>query len=157
MSFGAYLCGIGLAGFAPIIPPNAPRRVSPPAALLFDGSSRDFPLDENGFYQESHPVDQEVSLALCISRGAIASASGVGNKLRTISRVSQSVAEALARAYIRDALASLVSRKAIEVQNVTIDTTVPGRLLYAVTYLNLETARITGNKAANVNGELAYA
>lgn len=157
MPFGAYLCGIGFAGFAPVIPPGAPRRVSPPAALLFDGASRDFPLDENGFYRESHPVDQEVSLALCISRGAIASASSVGNKLRTISRVSQSVAEALARSYIRDALASLVSRKAIEVQNVTIDTTVPGRLLFAVTYLNLETARLTGNKAANVNGELAYA
>ena len=37
----------------------------------FDGASRDFLLDENGFYQQSHPVDQEVDLVLCVSRGPL--------------------------------------------------------------------------------------
>lgn len=157
MSFGAYLAGMGLAGYAPIIPPSAPRIVNPPAALRFDGGSRDFPLDANGFYQESHPVDQEVALVLSISRGAIASDSSVGNKLRTISRVSPRVAETLARSYIREGLAPLVARKSIEIQDVSIDQSVPGRLLFAVTYLNLETARNTGNKPAIISAELAYA
>lgn len=157
MALGDYLAGLGLAGYDPQIPPGAPRNVQPPAALRFDGASRDFPLDANGFYQESHSVDQEVDLVLCVSRGAIASASSVGNKLRTISRVSKSVAEALARTYIREGLAPLVAAKSIQVQDIAIDQSVPGRLLFAVTYLNLELAYVTGNKARTVNAELAYA
>jgi len=157
MTLAAHLAGMGFVGYDPLIPPGAPRQVSPPPALRFDGATRDFPLDANGFYQASHPVDQEVALALCISRGAIASSGSIGNKLRTISRVSQSVAVTLARTYIREGLAAILARKSIELQDVTIDTSVPGRLMFAVTYLNLELAYTTGNKARTVNAELAYA
>ena len=156
MPLGAYLAGLGRLGYDPQIPPSAPRNVRPPAALRFDGQTRDFPLNADGFYEESHPVDQEVALILCVSRGAIASVSSVGNKLRTISRVSRSVAETLARSYIREGLAPLVARKAIEVQDISIDQSVPGRLLFAVTYLNLELAYAAG-KPRTLNAELAYA
>lgn len=157
LGIGWYAAGYGPAGYDPVIPPSAPRNVYPPAALRFDGQTRDFPLNANGFYENSHPVDQEVSLALCVSRGAIASASNVGNKLRTISRVSPTVAETLARTYINEGLAPLVAAKSIQVDNITIDTSVPGRLLFAVTYLNLQLAYTTGNKARTVDAELAYA
>lgn len=157
MGLAAYLAGLGFVGYDPVVPPGAPRRVEPPPALLFDGQTRDFPLDENGFYKASHPVDQEVALALCVSRGAIASVSSVGNRLRTISRVSRNVADTLARTYIREGLADLVAAKSIEIEDVQIDQSVPGRLLFSVTYLNLELAYTTGNLARTLKAELAYA
>lgn len=158
LGIGWYPAGLGPAGYDPVVPPNAPRDVRPPAALLFDGQTRDFPLDANGFYREVHPVDQKVELALCVSRGAIASVPGIGNKLRTIQRVRVAVAETLCRNYIDEALADLLKAKSISVEKITIDTSVPGRLLFAVAYLNLELAFLSENKAfTNVNGELAYA
>lgn len=159
MTLGAgwFPAGYGAAGYDPVIPPGAPRNVRPPAALRFDGQTRDFPLSATGFYEESHPVDQQVALALCVSRGAIASASTIGNKLRTISRVGRNTAETLARTYIREGLAPFIAGKSIEVQDVQVDTSVPGRLLFAVTYLNLEAAYLTGNRARTITAELAYA
>jgi hypothetical protein len=155
---GAFPAGSTPAGYDPVIPAGAPRRVVPPPALKFDGATRDFPLDENGFYQASHPVDQQAALALCVSRGAIASVSSIGNKLRTISRVSPAVAETLAKTYIREGLASLTSAKSIEViQPIQIDLSVPGRLMFAVSYLNLELAYLTENKPRTLTAELAYA
>jgi hypothetical protein len=158
LGVGWYPAGLGPAGYDPVVPPNAPRDVRPPAALMFDGQTRDFPLDDNGFYREVHPVDQRVALALSISRGAIASVPGIGNKLRTIQRVRPNVAETLARNYINEALAELLRAKSIHIEKITIDTGVAGRLLFAVTYLNLELAYLTQNKAfTTVSAELAYA
>lgn len=158
LGIGWFPAGFGPAGYDPVVPPNAPRDVRPPAALLFDGETRDFPLDANGFYREVHPVDQRVALALCISRGAIASVPGIGNKLRTIQRVRRDVAETLARNYINEALAEMLSSKSIRIEKITIDTAVAGRLLFAVTYLNLELAYLTQNKAfSTVSGELSFA
>ena len=90
---GWFPAGIGAAGHDPVIPPGAPRDVYPPAALQFDGQTRNYPLNETGFYEASHPVDQRVALALSISRGAIAAAPNIGNRLRTIRRVRAAVAE----------------------------------------------------------------
>ena len=153
---GWFPAGIGPAGYDPVIPPDAPRDVRPPAALQFDGQTRDFPLNATGFYKESHPVDQRVALALSISRGAIAAAPDVGNKLRTIRRVSPAVAETLAKQYIREALADLTAAKSIRVDQIKIDLSVPGRLMFAVTYLNLELAYLTGNEARTFTAQLAY-
>ena len=158
LGIGWYPAGYGPAGYDPVVPPDAPRVVRPPTAMLFDGQTRDFPLDENGFYREVHPVDQEVELALCVSRGAIASVPGIGNKLRTIQRVRAAVAETLCQNFINEALADLIKAKSIEIQSIVIDTIVPGRLLYAVSYRNLDLAFLSQDKAfTTVNGELAYA
>jgi hypothetical protein len=155
--FGWLPAGVGPAGYNPVVPPNAPRDVRPPAALLFDGGTRDFPLDENGFYRAIHPVDQKVALALCVSRGAIAAVPGIGNKLRTIQRVRRDVAITLVNNYVREALADLIAAKSIQVDKIEVDPDVPGRLLFAVTYLNLELAFLTQNKAFTFKAELAYA
>lgn len=154
---GVYPAGMGPMGYSPSVPPNAPRDVRPPAALYFDGQTRDFPLDENGFYREIHPVDQKVALQLSLPRGAIASVTAIGNKLRTIQRVRPSVAETLCRSHIREALAELLSAKSIEIQQIKVEPD-DGRLLFAVTYLNLELAFLSKSKAfTTVNGSLAYA
>jgi hypothetical protein len=155
--FGWYPLGYTPLGYNPVIPPDAPRDVSPPAALRFDGQSRDYLLDANGFYNSSHPVDQKVALALSVSRGAIAAAPEIGNKLRTIKRVTATVATTLAKQYIRECLAEFTAAKSIEILDIQIDTSVPGRLLFAVTYLNLELAYLTDNKARTLTAQLAYA
>jgi phage gp46-like protein len=155
MTLGAgwYGAGIGPAGYDPVIPPDAARSVRPPNALQFDGASRDYVLDANGFYAESHPVDQRVALALCISRGAIAAVPGLGNRLRTIQRVTQRVAETLARQYVNEALADLLAAKSIVIRAIDVQASSPGRLLVAVTYTNLEIDR---SEARTVTADLAY-
>lgn len=154
LGLGWFPAGIGPAGYDPVVPPDAPRNVRPPAALRLDGPSRDYVLDANGFYAESHPVDQKVGLALLVSRGAIASVPGIGNKLRTIRRVSAAVAETLARQYIREALAELITGKSIAIDSIVVDTAVAGRLLFSVAYKNLELER---DNERTFSAELAYA
>lgn len=156
MTFGAgwFPAGYGPAGYDPGIPPGEPRRVRPPAALRYDGATRDFVLREDGFYEEIHPVDQKVALALCISRGAVAAVPGLGNNLRTIKRVTQGVAETLARQHVREALADLLSAKSIRIDAINIDASDPGRLLIQVVYFNLE---LEAEDARTITAQLAYA
>lgn len=153
LGLGWFPAGIGPAGYDPVVPPDAPRNVRPPAALRLDGASRDYVLDADGFYAESHPVDQKVGLALLVSRGAIAAVPDLGNRLRTIRRVSAAVAETLARQHIREALADLISGKSIEIESIVIDTAVAGRLLFSVAYRNLELDR---DSVTTFRAELAY-
>jgi hypothetical protein len=154
LGLGWFPAGIGPAGYDPVVPPDAPRNVRPPAALRLDGASRDYVLDDDGFYAESHPVDQKVGLALLVSRGAIAVVPELGNKLRTIRRVSRTVAETLTRQHIREALADLISAKSIEIESIVVDTAVAGRLLFSVAYRNLELDR---DSVTTFRAELAYA
>lgn len=157
LGLGWFPAGIGPAGYDPVVPPDAPRNVRPPAALRLDGASRDFVLRPDGFYEESHPVDQKVALALVVSRGAIASVPGIGNRLRTIRRTTRVVAETLARQYIREALADLISGKSIEIESIVVDAAVPGRLLFSVVYRNLELELDREQEARTFSAELAYA
>lgn len=71
MSAGDFEAGAGVAGLDPVSAPSAPRNVRPPLALWFQGLTRDFPLRDDGQYQSTHPVDQEVELAMEISRGKV--------------------------------------------------------------------------------------
>jgi hypothetical protein len=155
MTLGAgwYAAGYGPAGYDPVIPPDAPRVVRAPDALRLDGPTKDYLLDDNGFYQSVHPVDQRVALALLVSRGAIAAAPELGNQLRTIRRVSKNVAIALAKSFVRDALNDLVTDKSIEINDVQIDADVPGRLFVQVMYTNVELDKA---KAQPANFSLAY-
>lgn len=154
LGLGWFPAGIGPAGYDPVIPPDAPRRVRPPAALRYDGATRDFLLDANGFYEEIHPVDQKVALALCISRGAVAAVPELGNQLRTIRRTSRAVAETIAKQFVREALADLTRGKSITIEDITVQTDVPGRLLVFVLYRNIELDATMVNTAT---ATLAYA
>ena len=59
MALGDYLAGLGLAGYDPQIPPGAPRNVQPPAALRFDGASRDFRSTKTGFTNNHTPLTRK--------------------------------------------------------------------------------------------------
>jgi hypothetical protein len=154
LGLGWFPAGIGPAGYDPVVPADAPRNVRPPAALRLDGATRDYVLGEDGFYEESHPVDQKVALAILVSRGAIAAVPDLGNRLRTIRRVSRTVAETLVRQHIREALAELIRGKSIEIESIVIDTAVAGRLLFSIAYRNLDLDR---DSLRPFRAELAYA
>jgi hypothetical protein len=81
MGAGDFPAGVGPAGIDPPAAPTPPRSVVPPHALLFDGATRDVPLDDQGHYEGVHPVDHRVALALFIALGSIPSGPDVGNTL----------------------------------------------------------------------------
>jgi hypothetical protein len=153
LGIGWYAAGYGPAGYAPVIPAGAPRVVRAPDALKLDGPTKDYLLDDDGFYQSVHPVDQQVALAMIVSRGAIAAVPELGNQLRTIRRVSKNVAIALAKSFVREALDGLVASKSIKINDVQIDADVPGRLFVQVMYTNLE---LSDGSVQTANFSLAY-
>lgn len=121
---------------------GAPRTVRPPVALMYDGATAANPMDPaTGLYLEVHPVDQQVELALLITQGKISSAPNVGNKLRTIKKISIST-PAQARDFVRQALATLVSAKAIKILSIEVKATArTGALAVVVNYTNLRSGR----------------
>lgn len=125
------------AGEDPVADPPAPRRVTLPAALLFDGATADFPLDSAGLYKSSHTVDQRVALALIPRQGTVASVPGLGSRLRSIKRATGALAVAKARDYVDLALAALVLAGDIEVVDVQVESPGRGQIAVAVTYKNL--------------------
>lgn len=147
MPLGDLPAGDGPLGFDPVQPASPPRRTRPPVSLMFDGATRDFPLGEDGFYREIHPVDQRVALALLVSEGVIASAPEIGSRLRTIDRVSREVARSTATSYARLALSALVAERSIRIEKIEVETPAGGTLLVAVTYVNLQ-ARGSGARIA---------
>lgn len=153
MPLGDYPAGVGPAGYDPVVPPSAPRRVRPPVSLHFDGATRDFILRDDGFYDEVHPVDQQVALALLISEGVVAAVPEVGNRLRTINRVPFAVARSTAKDYVNLALSGLLASKSIAIDKIDVEGT-RGALFVAVTYRNL-LARDPRARTARV--PLAYA
>jgi len=141
MGAGNFPAGFGPAGLDPLPDPVPPRSVTPPAALRYDGATKDFPLDANGHYLGIHPVDQAVALALLIGLGTISSARNTGAAFRQIKRITPStVAQAtdMANAALKD----LVRAKKIEILDISVETRVPpGATLVAVSYTNLVTKK----------------
>lgn len=137
MGAADYPFGYGFWGADPVIPPGSPRQVTPPVALRHTRDGRDFELDANGFYREIHPVDQKVALALVIVEGSLSSVPEMGNRLRTINRVSQAKGRTLAEQYVRLALSDLLKNGDVSIVKVEVDNAIKGRLVVAVTYKNL--------------------
>jgi len=129
------LAGEGLAGADDLVPPVevALRRA---AGIFFDGSTRDFPLDDDGRHVAIHPVDSAMQIALMVGLGTVGSAPDVGNDLvgneylepqRLGARVSDSV---------RRATASLVARGDVTIEAIDHDTSLGGGLFVSVSYFN---------------------
>ena len=137
MALGDYLAGLGLAATI--------RKFHRAHHATFNHRRRCGSMDlsglpcstKTGFTNNHTPLTRKWT-SFFAYRGAIASASSVGNKLRTISRVSKSVAEALARTYIREGLAPRrLSRSRCKTSR-SIKASRDDS--FAVTYLNLELA-----------------
>jgi hypothetical protein len=139
MGAGNYPAGAGHCGLDPLPPPVPPRDVSPPAALRFDGASKDFLLDANGHYYAIHPVDQQVALVLLVGLGTIASAPTVGAAFRRIQRITSST-QSQATDMANAALRKLVTAQKVAIVAIDVEISLPqGATLIAVTYQNLVT------------------
>jgi hypothetical protein len=116
-----------------------PARVTAvlPAAILFDLSTRTFPLNADGTFKAIHPVDQQVALALGIQQGAIGSYTKLGNKLRAIKRGGGPQLISQVQDAVRQAVAAIVARNDILVTEVAVFTPVRGQITLSFTYVNL--------------------
>jgi hypothetical protein len=135
---GDYSAGdLDLAGEDPVASPSAPRNVTPPQALLFDGATRTFLFDDNGLLRSVHPVDQKVELGLLLELGKIAPVPTIGTAFRSIKYIDPQKIDNQVRDAIRLAIGSLKTNGDIEEINVTVLR--PNRNAFSVqfTYRNL--------------------
>lgn len=142
MGAGQYGFGLGPGGQDPVLAPSSPRNAKPPAALLFNGASRSFPLDANGRYGGIHPIDQKVALALILQSNTLASVPEIGNNVRGIRKIDRRTANKV-RDEVTRALADMVSNGDIQVLSIEVETrtSVTGAILFAVTYTNLRSQK----------------
>lgn len=145
---GSYGAGMGPAGFDPVADPSAPRRVTPPRALLFQLNGFDFPLDDDGLYQAVHPVDQWVALQVGVSLGAIGTSATAGNRLRRITHVGAPSTQREVEDAIRIALAAKVNDGSIRIDAIEYEAKSFGGFKVALTYTNL---RAQAERARTLN------
>lgn len=136
MSAGSFAAGSTPAGYDSVYASvGKVRRL--PQALYFDLATADFPIDANGFYKSVHPVDQRVALSLGVLEGTLASVPELGQRLRRITRISPTRAKRAVEDVIDLALDDLIEAGDIRLERVEVDTSIRGRTLVAVNYVNL--------------------
>lgn len=136
MSAGDELAGDGFAG-EPGVPvlPSVPR--ARPAAIHFDGTSRDFTRDSDGRYTAIHPVDSRVEMALMVEFGRFGSSASTGHSLRDIRYLDPTRLGAEVRDRVRRALKRLTDAGDITIENIEHDArAASGALLVGVDYFN---------------------
>jgi len=134
---GAFGAGLGPAGFDPIADPTPARNVTPPRAILFQIAGTDYPLDDDGRYQDIHPVDQWVALQLGIVASSLGSSPNVGNTLRSITHVGAPSTANKAADAVRLALADGVNDGRITIAAIEYEAKSFGGFKLAVSYVNL--------------------
>ena len=134
-----FAAGDELAGEDGVPALSAPRDVTPPAAILFNGATFTFPYLASGLLTPLDPTDQQVALALLIRKGTLASVPALGATFREIRKIDRYTTAKVTDA-VNLALASLIASKAIVVLSITVETQrTNGRIVLAVAYRNLRT------------------
>lgn len=137
MAAAEMLAGEDLAGDGPAQVFSRPRNVSPPAAILYDGATRDFPLDAAGLYVEEHPTDQKAALALIVLAGSLSGSPNIGSKLREKRYLNVLTIRTEILYVVKVALADLLKAKEIALIRVDVELVTSSRLLVRVVYENL--------------------
>jgi hypothetical protein len=140
MGFASKPFGTAPWGADPVVAPSARLTSAPITAGRFDGASRAYVQNADGSIAGIHAVDQEVALALSIEEGALASAVTTGHRIRKIKRSAGPTVVADVQDAVRFALRRVLARQDIAIRSIDVDnTTVRGRIVVAVTYVNLRT------------------
>jgi hypothetical protein len=137
MGAGSSPAGAAPAGADEAASAPAPRVVTLPAAILFDGASGDYPLDADGRYKALHPVTQRIVLKLLVRLGSIGSANTTGAPFRDIKRGSADKRANQARQIVKTALKDDIAAGDIKLVRVDVDTTNRNATLTAVYFVNL--------------------
>lgn len=110
---------------------------TPPTALQFDPSTRQFVQNADGTMASIHPVDQRVALAIFIEEDSIGSQTTLGNKLRKLlERIDPNKVVPVATAEIKRVLQTMIDAGDVILVGVTVDQSVTQRVGLAVTYVN---------------------
>jgi len=117
------------------------RQRKPPAALAFNGLTKDYELDADGQYKGVHPVDAKVFLILRTAVGSLRSAPDIGQGVSNLRYIERDRIRAYAQDQVRRALAAVVAAKEIRIESITVDSAARGRVVLVVTYVNLITLR----------------
>ena len=142
MPAGDYPAGAGPAGFDPVSDPLARRVFRGPAAMAYDGASRDWPLTPQNNYRSVHPVDQMMALSVLVRKGSIASAPIVGSTLHEIAYLNEKLEGDVAdRVKTSEPAATLLKGGRAAIKQIQVERTRSG-FKTVVSYVNL----VTGNK-----------
>lgn len=106
------------AGLDPAPAPLPRRLVRLPWALLLDGWTRDVPLDANGHYTETHPVDHKVEVAVFVELGKLQSLPGAGGTLKSTAIGEDDAMQRDAETRVRECLADLIAAGDIAIVSV---------------------------------------
>jgi len=140
---GAGYSGAGFqpAGYNPQADPAPSKVGSPPRAVNYDPTIRDF-TTTNGYYDAIHPIDQAVALALTIEQGSLKSAPTVGQTYRKIPRLSGASFVRQVEDRTSLALKRLLDGQKIRVLAIEVQQGNFGQTKIAVTYVNLLTQKV---------------
>lgn len=128
MSAGEYGAGLGPAGLDPLPDARNPPSGRPPVALLFDGRTRDFPLDSEGRYKSVGVGAQKAELALLLVFGKTPVASTQGLDLSGVIPVDGDKLSADVDSRVRAALAAPIAARDIEVLEILGSSPVRGAI-----------------------------
>lgn len=141
MSAGEHLAGdLDVAGEDPPATAPAPRRVSLPRALLFDGATRTYLSDVEGRLLDVHPVDHEVALAILVELGTITSAPSTGSTLRKVKHLGGPTLRTEVAERVRTAVSRALKARDILELGLTVETPSPWALFVRFEYVNLRLA-----------------
>jgi hypothetical protein len=134
---GSTPAGDVAAGFDPPGTVGSARAVKPPQALYLDAATMDFLTDEDGFYQEVHPIDHQVEMRLLPAAGSIASSKTVGSTLRDLAIDTRERMTADAARIVTDKLSDLIANGDVRVLSVVAYAANAWRAHVEISYQNL--------------------
>lgn len=138
MGLGQYPCGVGPCGLDPLPAASAARSVVAPSALMFDGASRDFPLNPaTGRYYGVTPVAQRVELALLIALGKVPAVPTLGIQLANIVPVTGPKLQTDVETAVNTALATPLQRGDIAILTIRGTSAIRGRITVYVRFQDL--------------------
>lgn len=136
MGFGSDPFGAGRWG-EDLPLPGTPLNVPLPSpALLFDGQSKDHPIDDDGRLKTLHWVDAAVFANARIPLGSIRSAQDLGSTVQRLRFIDKNTVQAEVEDRVRTAQKKLLDGGYITILRITVDTRVKGRIVYALDYVN---------------------
>jgi hypothetical protein len=130
--------GFGRGGLDPVPEVSKATAKRPPRALLFDGLTKDYALDDEGRYLAVHPVDATVFQILRTVVGSIASAPSTGQTVGAIPFIDKKKIFAQVDDAVRVALKALVDRGSVQILAIIVEPRRFGAVAFEVRYLNLE-------------------
>lgn len=137
MSAGEYGGGVGPAGLDPLPDATTPPPGAPPVALLFDGATKDFPLDDDGLYRSVGTGAQKVELALLRQFGKMPIATTQGLDLSGVVPVAGAQLTVDVEARVRAAVAQPLAALEIELLSITGTSPVRGGIKIYVRFRDL--------------------